>query len=105
MKSTRQKGKRKKRCDYHAWIDYGDGGFFKAGIVKNNKPKVYDVIRLWIRKYRKVNKTGVSINEMKFDFTVNEAMSVIFILQKALTIYGFKHDDQIKNWERLHEKH
>lgn len=93
--------KRKGRCDYKAWISFADGGFFKAGIVKNNKPKIYDVIRLWIRKYRKVDRNGLFIRQMKLDLTVNEAMSLIFVLQKALTIYGFKHNDQIKNWERL----
>lgn len=85
------------KCKYLHTTNFGNG-FFKAGIIKDNKPK-HDVIRLWIKSQRKTSKTSVSIIDEKFDFTLDEAIYLLGTLQYAVAVYANKNWEEIRSWE------
>ena len=90
--------KKKTRTKWVGLIKY-ENGFFRSGIVKNNKPKKHDVIRVQFRKEIPRGKTGISIDIEDWHFTLDEAMAVNFILSKAILIYTFQAPQDVRLWE------
>ena len=87
---------KKRRIKWIGKVQYKNG-FFRTGIVKNNKPK-HDVIRLeW--KLTEERKSGASIENHISDFAIDEAMTVNFLLSKAILIYIFQAKQDIRLWE------
>ena len=74
-------------------------GFFRSGIVKNNKPKKHDVIRIQFEMERPRGKTGISINKEDWHLALDEAMVVNFLLSKAILIYTFQAPQDVRLWE------
>ena len=74
-------------------------GFFRSGIVKNNKPKKHDVIRVQFKKETPRGKTGLSINNEDWHLTLDEAMAINFLISKAILIYTFQSPQDVRLWE------
>lgn len=93
----------KKRTKYVGEIRYANG-YFKSGIVKNNKPKKHDVIRITFSLSKENSKTSTFIRSETWDLTLDEAMAVNFLLSKAILFYTFKAPQDVRLWEYQDDK-
>jgi len=90
--------KKKTRTKWVGRVEYVNG-YFRSGIVKNNKPQKHDVIRVQFQVARPKGKTGVSIDTEDWHLALDEAMTVNFLLSKAILIYTFQSPQDVRLWE------
>ena len=88
----------KKRTTWRGQILFKNG-WFRSGTIKNNKPKKHDVIAIEFRKNIYHDKKPVSVQQERWDLTVDEAIGMAFLLNKSLLYYFFKHKKNIRLWE------
>jgi hypothetical protein len=78
------------------WIEtvVCSNGFIRSGIVWNNNKVKHDVIRLQMVKIK--NKKYVTDN---FEVTVDEAVLMSYLLNKAVFLYLSRSKEDIRSWE------